>query len=255
MRRPGSVHETAVWHTDAEPGSLDSEPGREIVTETETETELPDSEPGREIVTETETETETESESETEPETEAETETETETGNDTAESGELLARWRAAALTREGDRDAIEDATMRASRDRAETLVLEHAIAAWIEASARGVFFVDAEGREEPRNARARELGRSAGARNLDAVVALDGQYLVERTPPPSIAAFVRRAHATERQAAVLRGLVDGLSNKEIAARLEVAESAVERELGELFRRVGVSGRVELLLRGVLDDA
>jgi DNA-binding NarL/FixJ family response regulator len=54
---------------------------------------------------------------------------------------------------------------------------------------------------------------------------------------------------------AVLRGLVDGLSNKEIAARLEVAESAVERELGELFRRVGVSGRVELLLRCVLDDA
>lgn len=176
-----------------------------------------------------------------------------EPGADTAASLSDLVPWHSASRARDRELEALADATARASRDRAETLMLERAIAAWIEASLRAVFVVDASGREEPRNARARELGTSAGARTFDSVVAAEGVYLVERSPPPSIAAFVRQVNATDRQAAVLRGLVDGLSNKEIAARLKIAESAVERELGVLFRRAGVTGRVELLVKCVLD--
>ena len=49
----------------------------------------------------------------------------------------------------------------------------------------------------------------------------------------------------TARQAEVLRLLADGLSNKEIAARLYLSPGTVERHLGTIYRKLRLGGRVE----------
>jgi DNA-binding NarL/FixJ family response regulator len=51
----------------------------------------------------------------------------------------------------------------------------------------------------------------------------------------------------TERQERVLRGVFDGLTNKEIGAHLGVSESAVKATLQQLFRRTRVRTRVQLV--------
>jgi predicted ATPase/DNA-binding CsgD family transcriptional regulator/transcriptional regulator with XRE-family HTH domain len=49
----------------------------------------------------------------------------------------------------------------------------------------------------------------------------------------------------TVRQAEVLRLLADGLSNKEIAARLFISRGTVERHLVTIYHKLGLGGRVE----------
>jgi DNA-binding NarL/FixJ family response regulator len=49
----------------------------------------------------------------------------------------------------------------------------------------------------------------------------------------------------TARQAEVLCLLAAGLSNKEIAAELYLSPATVERHLATIYRRLGLSGRVE----------
>ena len=49
----------------------------------------------------------------------------------------------------------------------------------------------------------------------------------------------------TARQAEVLRLLADGLSNKEIAARLYLSPGTVDRHLGTIYRKLGLGGRVD----------
>jgi predicted ATPase/DNA-binding NarL/FixJ family response regulator/transcriptional regulator with XRE-family HTH domain len=49
----------------------------------------------------------------------------------------------------------------------------------------------------------------------------------------------------TARQAEVLQLLADGLSNKQIAARLYLSPGTVERHLGTIYRKLKVGGRVE----------
>ena len=51
----------------------------------------------------------------------------------------------------------------------------------------------------------------------------------------------------TEREQTVLRGLVDGLSNRGIAARIGVSESAVKATLQQLFSKLGVRTRSQLV--------
>jgi len=49
----------------------------------------------------------------------------------------------------------------------------------------------------------------------------------------------------TARQADVLRLLATGLSNKQIAGRLYLSPATVERHLATVYRKLGVTGRVE----------
>jgi DNA-binding NarL/FixJ family response regulator len=49
----------------------------------------------------------------------------------------------------------------------------------------------------------------------------------------------------TARQAEVLGLLASGLSNKEIAGRLYLSPATVERHLATVYRKLGVTGRVE----------
>jgi len=55
------------------------------------------------------------------------------------------------------------------------------------------------------------------------------------------------RASLNPRELEVLRLLVQGLSNKEIAAKLEISESAVKNTLQQLFTKTGVRTRSQLV--------
>lgn len=63
----------------------------------------------------------------------------------------------------------------------------------------------------------------------------------IDPAPPPP------RARLTERDRAALRALVDGLSNKEIGERLAVSEAAVKASLQQLFQKLGVRTRSQLV--------
>ena len=51
----------------------------------------------------------------------------------------------------------------------------------------------------------------------------------------------------TERQSEVLRGILDGLANKEIAWKLNTSETSVKAVIQELFRKAGVRTRSQLV--------
>ena len=61
------------------------------------------------------------------------------------------------------------------------------------------------------------------------------------------------RPRLTARDLQVLRFLIEGLSNKEIAAQLSVSESAVKASLQQLFAKTGVRTRSQLV-RVALED-
>jgi DNA-binding NarL/FixJ family response regulator len=50
---------------------------------------------------------------------------------------------------------------------------------------------------------------------------------------------------AEDRDAELLRSLVQGKTNREIAEEIGIDEQAVTRKLGELFARIGASSRAE----------
>ncbi len=59
----------------------------------------------------------------------------------------------------------------------------------------------------------------------------------------------------TDRQREVLRGILDGLANKEIAARLYASEGSVKAVIQELFRKTGVRTRSQLVRIALEEDA
>jgi two-component system, NarL family, nitrate/nitrite response regulator NarL len=58
---------------------------------------------------------------------------------------------------------------------------------------------------------------------------------------------FERSQSLTIRQSEVLRGILDGLTNKEIAWNLKVSESSVKAVIQELFQKAGVRTRSQLV--------
>jgi two-component system, NarL family, nitrate/nitrite response regulator NarL len=56
-----------------------------------------------------------------------------------------------------------------------------------------------------------------------------------------------RERPLTARQSEVLRGILDGLANKEIAWRLNLSESSVKAVIQELFHKAGVRTRSQLV--------
>ena len=55
----------------------------------------------------------------------------------------------------------------------------------------------------------------------------------------------------TPREQDVLRGIVDGCSNREIAIRLGISEDTIKHHVSSLFDKTGASTRVELALFAV----
>ena len=61
------------------------------------------------------------------------------------------------------------------------------------------------------------------------------------------------RKHLTDRESEVLKGVFEGLSNKEIAASLSISEGSVKSALQQLFVKTGVRTRSQLV-RVALED-
>jgi len=76
--------------------------------------------------------------------------------------------------------------------------------------------------------------------------VLIDQQYLQQLIETTARQAPLRPS-LTERDRQVLRLLLEGLSNKEIAARLSVSESAIKALLQQLFAKTGVRTRSHLV--------
>lgn len=55
--------------------------------------------------------------------------------------------------------------------------------------------------------------------------------------------------HFSPREKEVINALLEGKSNKQIALALEISERTVEFHLKNLFEKMGVSSRVELILK------
>lgn len=68
-------------------------------------------------------------------------------------------------------------------------------------------------------------------------------QTLISSAAPPSDASPV----LTDREKRILRLLLEGYSNKEIATALRVSESAVKAALQQLFAKTGVRSRSQLV--------
>jgi DNA-binding NarL/FixJ family response regulator len=63
-----------------------------------------------------------------------------------------------------------------------------------------------------------------------------------DATPPRP-----RQEDLGERESTVLRGVLEGLSNKEIGARMDLTESSVKAVLQKLFEKTGVRSRSQLV--------
>ena len=90
---------------------------------------------------------------------------------------------------------------------------------------------------------------KQTGTRDLlDAIRAVvsGGAWWPAKTLPAAPKTVETRT-LTERQRLVLRAILDGLSNKEIAARLEVSETAIKASIQELFMKAGVRTRSQLV--------
>ncbi len=57
-----------------------------------------------------------------------------------------------------------------------------------------------------------------------------------------------RLTHLTPREREIVRWIVNGDSNKEVGNRLNIAERTVKSHLTVIFRKFGVSGRLQLAL-------
>jgi DNA-binding NarL/FixJ family response regulator len=87
--------------------------------------------------------------------------------------------------------------------------------------------------------------------RHLWAVVAatIDRRLRPHRFVGPARPAVHRPSGVlTPRQREVLRGVFEGYSNKQIAIRIGVSESAIKATLQQLFRKMGVRTRAQLVL-------
>jgi len=58
-------------------------------------------------------------------------------------------------------------------------------------------------------------------------------------------------ADFTPRQLDILSALLDGASNRDIAARLGVREQTIKNQLSIMFEKIGVENRLQLALEGM----
>jgi len=69
----------------------------------------------------------------------------------------------------------------------------------------------------------------------------------LEQAVETKSAGNTRRNEPTERELQVLKGVFEGLSNKEIGARLSLSEASVKSALQQLFLKTGVRTRSQLV--------
>src|SRR5262249_62167935 len=69
-----------------------------------------------------------------------------------------------------------------------------------------------------------------------------------QRPPAPPVEADSRLDRITLREREIVQLLSAGASNKEIAKKLAVTERTVKAHLTAVFRKLGISGRLQLAL-------
>jgi DNA-binding NarL/FixJ family response regulator len=75
----------------------------------------------------------------------------------------------------------------------------------------------------------------------------IDQRYLASILSARLSRAAMPSPGLSERERQVLRGVFEGLANKEIAARLQISESSVKAALQQLFEKTGVRTRGQLV--------
>ncbi len=81
----------------------------------------------------------------------------------------------------------------------------------------------------------------------LDGGTWLDSKYIQLLTQAQSRSLETPKRPFTERERVVVRSVLEGLSNKEIGQRLDISESAVKAVLQQLFNKMGVRNRSQLV--------
>ena len=92
--------------------------------------------------------------------------------------------------------------------------------------------------------------------KGIDSV--MDGHWWVGDNVVSNVAASLRKLnHArrrakafglTQRELEILRAMMSGCSNKQIASQISISESTVKRHVTHIFDKVGASNRVEVAL-------
>ena len=80
----------------------------------------------------------------------------------------------------------------------------------------------------------------------MDRVMA--GESVYPAAPPETKIGFASSSEFTSREVEILRALVDGLSNDEIAERLHLAPSTVKTHMRHLLEKTGCENRTQLAL-------
>lgn len=86
---------------------------------------------------------------------------------------------------------------------------------------------------------------------NLEIVDRIDEAEVVLSLPPMNADHDLLIEALTAREHDVLALLADGLSNRDIAARLDISEHTVKFHLASIFGKLGVSTRTEAVQRGL----
>jgi len=106
---------------------------------------------------------------------------------------------------------------------------------------------------------RAIEAGASGyllkGLSSAELVAAIEAVYRGKMVMPPGVAALFRkrvlRKDLSSRELEVLRLIIDGRSNKEIAQDLKIGEESVKTYLKSLFQKLGVADRTQAAIEAI----
>jgi DNA-binding CsgD family transcriptional regulator len=61
------------------------------------------------------------------------------------------------------------------------------------------------------------------------------------------------RANLTDREQEIVNWVMQGMTNKEIATKLGISEKTVKTHLGNIFSKLKISRRLQLLLYRIAD--
>ena len=139
------------------------------------------------------------------------------------------------------------EATRRLTRDHPEVRVImvsaydeDEYVRGALEAGAAGYLRKTAPGRELVQTVRSVASGASVLASGLAARL-----LVPSRLPEPGA------TDLTERELAVLRLIMAGLHNREVASRLSISTRTVDRHCDNIYAKLGVSSRTEAVVRAI----
>jgi DNA-binding CsgD family transcriptional regulator len=87
--------------------------------------------------------------------------------------------------------------------------------------------------------------GRQLVVRFLPPTESVQGALLLNERRDPSTAAELQQLGLTVREAEILDMLASGATNTELAAALHISSGTVKKHLDNLYRKLGVTGRVQ----------